>query len=635
VSAASNSTQAPSTRRSSTTGRRGSSVAHSTSSYRPSPSASIYDPRLGDGPVQHEDQNGIDHAIAQTSSVHGNRYPSNNVPITRSRLSQQQHSRNTTPGSHHSARELSTLHYGEPSHLNNYRDPITTAVTSAPVDEPGTPEPSDDERYLPDFIERQATPQLKGVQWPGMSLFDSASAVGRRRRNQKKSASVVEQLEANSLEVEPIEKVYDQTGELCKEREISGLPSSSSPIVSPIQHHVKVYRPPLGQIESRHIWANQAGVTRYNSYTDRRLEEALTYGYLDTRKRKRILGVYHDDGKVLTGTFSQPLQMDVLTRRTTRTRTVNRVNGDDDVDDDEPYQPRVRPRKRKSGVEQLPSSRNDVRQRLMNDNVEFDNQGRRSHGNHITQVVQQPISYAEATTLINSRRQNVDPYALQASAIDFNASYPNQQVSQPTQSRQLSGHSQRSTSHNHSSIAIENLLNLNSTMENATITADHTSFGANMVQSHDINQQFDFNPVNTNNLQPSYVPMAPSNTANVNDWNFWNPVGNNAVQHNDLWNNLTFNSQFLNPDLTGQREIGEERSTPSVGDLPVASTFHNHIDRNGSETLNGPNTSVQAETMANNMSINSTTDQRVTGMRDYNEIDEDRTLTATPSRDGF
>lgn len=49
--------------------------------------------------------------------------------------------------------------------------------------------------------------KLKGVYWPGMAMFDSATPDMRRKRNQKKAISVVQQLEATSKVVEATEMV--------------------------------------------------------------------------------------------------------------------------------------------------------------------------------------------------------------------------------------------------------------------------------------------------------------------------------------------------------------------------------------------------------------------------------------------
>ncbi|KAK3068520.1 hypothetical protein LTR53_013846 [Teratosphaeriaceae sp. CCFEE 6253] len=66
--------------------------------------------------------------------------------------------------------------------------------------------------------------KLKGLVWPGMAMFDSATPDMRRKRNQKKDYSVIEQLRATSEWVEPNEMIFDAYGTLRKERVITGNP---------------------------------------------------------------------------------------------------------------------------------------------------------------------------------------------------------------------------------------------------------------------------------------------------------------------------------------------------------------------------------------------------------------------------
>ncbi|KAM3414984.1 hypothetical protein BST61_g10121 [Cercospora zeina] len=73
--------------------------------------------------------------------------------------------------------------------------------------------------------------KLKGIIWPGMDIFDSATPDMKRRRNQKKDARVLRALQATSEIVEPTECVYDTTGELRREREITGLPPSEDDLI--------------------------------------------------------------------------------------------------------------------------------------------------------------------------------------------------------------------------------------------------------------------------------------------------------------------------------------------------------------------------------------------------------------------
>ncbi|GAB7345288.1 hypothetical protein MBLNU457_3648t3 [Dothideomycetes sp. NU457] len=83
---------------------------------------------------------------------------------------------------------------------------------------------------LEDGLENDAN-KLKGVYWPGMNMFDAATPEMRRKRNQKKATSVVEQLEALSRDIEATELVFSPSGVLRKARHISGFPNpDSSPL---------------------------------------------------------------------------------------------------------------------------------------------------------------------------------------------------------------------------------------------------------------------------------------------------------------------------------------------------------------------------------------------------------------------
>ena len=78
-------------------------------------------------------------------------------------------------------------------------------------------------------FEKSDMTKLKGVIWPGMSLFDAASPEARRMRNQKKDTSVLATMRANSQMVEPTEVIYFPSWEIKKERFISGDVESSPP----------------------------------------------------------------------------------------------------------------------------------------------------------------------------------------------------------------------------------------------------------------------------------------------------------------------------------------------------------------------------------------------------------------------
>ncbi|KAL8871946.1 MAG: hypothetical protein Q9174_002332 [Haloplaca sp. 1 TL-2023] len=66
------------------------------------------------------------------------------------------------------------------------------------------------------------TPELKGVYYPGMSLFDSASPEAQRKRNQRKGGSMIAQIEQESREIECNEYIYWPDGSLKMCRFITG-----------------------------------------------------------------------------------------------------------------------------------------------------------------------------------------------------------------------------------------------------------------------------------------------------------------------------------------------------------------------------------------------------------------------------
>ncbi|KAL8745397.1 MAG: hypothetical protein Q9190_002451 [Brigantiaea leucoxantha] len=73
----------------------------------------------------------------------------------------------------------------------------------------------------------QPSPELKGICYPGMSIFDSASPEAQRKRNQKKNPSILEQIERESMEVEQVEHIFWPDGTLKQSRIITGEAQSS------------------------------------------------------------------------------------------------------------------------------------------------------------------------------------------------------------------------------------------------------------------------------------------------------------------------------------------------------------------------------------------------------------------------
>ncbi len=71
------------------------------------------------------------------------------------------------------------------------------------------------------------TPVLRGVKWPGMSIFDSANLEAQRLRNQKKNDGLIDRMELNSAMVEQLERIYWPDGSLKAQRLITGDVESS------------------------------------------------------------------------------------------------------------------------------------------------------------------------------------------------------------------------------------------------------------------------------------------------------------------------------------------------------------------------------------------------------------------------
>jgi hypothetical protein len=83
--------------------------------------------------------------------------------------------------------------------------------------------------------ETQGT-RLKGTIWPGMDLFDSATPEQKRKRNQRKDNSVLEQMKLTSQAVTATECIWTQDGDFQRERDIYASPSidgSPLPLAAP------------------------------------------------------------------------------------------------------------------------------------------------------------------------------------------------------------------------------------------------------------------------------------------------------------------------------------------------------------------------------------------------------------------
>jgi hypothetical protein len=106
--------------------------------------------------------------------------------------------------------------------------------------------------------------KLKGIYWPGMDLFDSATAEMKRMRNQKKDGTALQQMKRSSAGIEPTEWVFNANGEFRKARDIFDESTESSPVstssyssicltvhtASPCKHAIRL------PYDTKMIWAN-------------------------------------------------------------------------------------------------------------------------------------------------------------------------------------------------------------------------------------------------------------------------------------------------------------------------------------------------------------------------------------------
>ncbi|KAK2611412.1 hypothetical protein N8I77_004751 [Diaporthe amygdali] len=83
--------------------------------------------------------------------------------------------------------------------------------------------------FLPESADGDAgdeSSKLKGTVYPGMGLFDAATPIQKRKRNQKKHASVVRNMEMASASIGPDEEVWDNTmSEVTRTRNVYDSPS--------------------------------------------------------------------------------------------------------------------------------------------------------------------------------------------------------------------------------------------------------------------------------------------------------------------------------------------------------------------------------------------------------------------------
>ncbi|KAJ5987023.1 hypothetical protein N7451_011388 [Penicillium sp. IBT 35674x] len=150
--------------------------------------------------------------------------------------------------------------------------------------------------------------RLKGILWPGMDIFDSATQQMRRKRNQKKDRSVLEMMELTSLQVEPTELIFSPTGVFRKQRVISGNVEDDTPLKgeTPIPKR-RMSRPKkevLRQADSNLLCAQDRKRAKKIVNDNRNRKELETFDTNDTspcplpRALKGLNPSYDDDSEI-------------------------------------------------------------------------------------------------------------------------------------------------------------------------------------------------------------------------------------------------------------------------------------------------------------------------------------------------
>ncbi|EFQ35277.1 uncharacterized protein GLRG_10421 [Colletotrichum graminicola M1.001] len=76
--------------------------------------------------------------------------------------------------------------------------------------------------WTPDELE---SARLKGIVWPGMGIFDAATPDQKKKRNQRKDASVLQQMELSSQAITTTELVANLDMEIARTRDVYDAPS--------------------------------------------------------------------------------------------------------------------------------------------------------------------------------------------------------------------------------------------------------------------------------------------------------------------------------------------------------------------------------------------------------------------------
>jgi hypothetical protein len=163
--------------------------------------------------------------------------------------------------------------------------------------------------------------KLKGVYWPGMDLFDSATLEMRRKRNQKKDVSVVAQLELNSQEVEAMELIFTPQGSFKRQRRISNSENDDEDEVDIKMESSQPARrrPALARMDvnTRRSRQNNRPALPFRSRPQYEDRGRSIFDHEHTERALKCtragFGVYQDDDDDDEISFSQPASMAYLT----------------------------------------------------------------------------------------------------------------------------------------------------------------------------------------------------------------------------------------------------------------------------------------------------------------------------------
>jgi hypothetical protein len=200
--------------------------------------------------------------------------------------------------------------YSDPSEQRRRPYRYNAAASCAIEDEPAE---------VADPMAVSESTKLKGVYWPGMDIFDSATPEMRRKRNQKKDSSVVEQLELNSQVVEATELIFTPLGSFKRQRRISCSESDEEDEVEiktespqPVRR-----RPALANLDANTTRRSTRQSKRpafpllsRNQYDEDRGRSGYDHSHNNRAPKRKRFEVFQDEDDV---PFSQPNGMNYLT----------------------------------------------------------------------------------------------------------------------------------------------------------------------------------------------------------------------------------------------------------------------------------------------------------------------------------